>query len=359
MPVGVRILAVDDNARNIAILERCLGHEFDLTPASSGLEAIEIARHLRPDAILLDIMMPGIDGYETCRQLRKLPELAGTKIIMVSAKAMTSERLEGYAAGADDYIVKPFDHEELLSKVRVYARLKSVEEVDRLKSDLLSLLSHETGTPLNGILGGLTLLRDTPGLTEEHFEYLEMVEVSAQRLSALVQRVCLLTQLKARSIPVIHDPFDLRDLAAHALEDVREKVAQAGVKMVLDPGSPVPASGDAKLLGWVVGALLENALQVSPRGGVVTLHVGLEASSPWLSVTDQGPGIEPELVPRIFQEFVVADIKHHQKGSGLSLAAAHLAVEQNGGVLSMNTELNRGSVFHMELPAPRGAVAAA
>jgi signal transduction histidine kinase len=196
-------------------------------------------------------------------------------------------------------------------------------------------------------------------LTEEHVEYLEMAEVSAQRLNALVQRVCLLTQLKARSIPVIHDPFDLRDLAAQALEGVRGKVAEAGVTLVLAPGDPVHASGDAKLLGWVVGALLENAIQVSPRGGVVTLHVGLEASHPWLSVTDQGPGIEPDLVPRIFQEFVVADIKHHQKGSGLSLAAAHLAVEQNGGVLSMTTELKRGSVFHMELPAPQSAAAAA
>ena len=359
MPVGVRILAVDDNPRNFAILERCLGHEFDLTPAASGQEALKIAPRLRPDVVLLDIMMPGLDGYETCRRLRVLPQLTGAKIIMVSAKAMTSERLEGYAAGADDYMVKPFDQDELIAKVRVYVRLKSVEEVDRLKSDLLDLLSHETGTPLTGIMGGLALLRDTTGLSAEHLELLEVVEASTQRLQALVQRVCLITQLKARSMPVIRDPFDLRALAADALEAVHGEAEKARVKTMLEPGESVPASGDASLLLWVVEALLENAIRLSPRGGLVAVRVGLEASRPCLSVSDRGPGIEPELLPRLFQEFVVADIKHHKKGSGLSLAAARLVAEHHGGELSVETEPGRGSVFHLELPPAPSAAAAA
>jgi len=290
MSVGARILAVDDNPRNLAILQRCLGHEFDLTPAASGQEALEIAPRLRADVVLLDIMMPGLDGYETCRRLRALPELTGTKIIMVSAKAMTSERLEGYAAGADDYIIKPFDQDELVAKVRVYVRLKSVEEVDRLKSELLDLLSHETGTPLTGIMGGLAMLRDAPGLSAEHLELLEVAEASTQRLQALVQRVCLITQLKARSVPVIHDPFDLRDLAADALEAVHGEAEKARVKTVLEPGDSVPAFGDASRLLWVVEALLENAIRLSRRGGLVAVRVGLEASRPYLSVADQALG---------------------------------------------------------------------
>jgi two-component system sensor histidine kinase/response regulator len=359
MPVGVQILAVDDNPRNLAILQRCLGQEFDLTQAVSGQEALEIATRLRPDVILLDIMMPGLDGYETCRRLRGIPEVAGTKIIMVSAKAMTSERLEGYAAGADDYIVKPFDSDELISKVRVYARLKSVEEVDRLKSDLLDLLSHETGTPLTGIMGGLALLRDDSSLSKEQLELLEVAEVSTLRLQALVKRVCLIAQLKARTMPVIREPFDLRDLVANALEAVHGQAEKARVKMMLEPGESVPASGDVSLLLWVVEALLENAIRLSPRDGLVSVHVGLEASGPCLSVSDQGPGIEPELLPRIFQEFVVADIKHHKKGSGLSLAAARLVAENHGGTLSVETELGRGSVFHLKLAPYLGAALAA
>ncbi len=359
MPIRARILAVDDHPRNLAILERCLGQEFDLTTTASGEEALEIAPRLRPDIVLLDIMMPGFDGYETCRRLRTRPELSGTKVIMVSAKAMPAERLEGYTAGADDYIVKPFDQDELIAKVRVYVRLKSVEEVNRLKSDLLDLLSHETGTPLTGIMGGIALLRDTPELTAEQNELLDVAEEGAQRLQALVQRVCLITQFKAESVPVIREPVDLRAVAAKAVEDARADAEKARVHTVLQADESVPVVGNSKLLLWAIEALLDNAIRLSPRDGVVTVQVGMEGSCARVSVSDQGPGIEPELLPRVFEEFVVADIRHHKKGTGLSLAAARLIAEHHEGALSVETEPGRGSVFRLELPPPPAAAAAA
>ncbi|MEE8113892.1 MAG: response regulator [Nitrososphaerales archaeon] len=115
-----RILLVDDNPTNLAILEEMLGDEYRWEAATSGEEALEIAPDFQPDLILLDVMMPGINGYETCRRIRANPALRNVKIVMVSAKALVSERLEGYDAGADDYLTKPFDEEELLAKVRVY-----------------------------------------------------------------------------------------------------------------------------------------------------------------------------------------------------------------------------------------------
>lgn len=131
-----KILFVDDNEVNLAILDEVLEDHYEIERASSGEECLEQASRFRPDVVLLDVMMPGLDGYETCRRLRQDCELQNTKIIMVSAKAMVSERLAGYAAGADDYITKPFDDEELLSKVRVYMRLKSVEEANREKAEI-------------------------------------------------------------------------------------------------------------------------------------------------------------------------------------------------------------------------------
>ena len=115
-----RILLVDDNPTNLAILEEMLDDEYRWEAATSGEEALEIAPDFQPDLILLDVMMPGINGYETCRRIRANPALRNVKIVMVSAKALVSERLEGYDAGADDYLTKPFDEKELLAKVRVY-----------------------------------------------------------------------------------------------------------------------------------------------------------------------------------------------------------------------------------------------
>jgi signal transduction histidine kinase len=353
-----RILGVDDNPRNLAILRKSLNHDFDLVTAASGEEALEIAPRVCPDLILLDIMMPGIDGYETCRRLRALPKVSGTKIIMVSAKGMTSERLEGYAAGADDYVVKPFDQDELLAKVRVYLRLKSIEEVDRLKSDLLDLLSHETGTPLTGIFGALGLLRDTPALTSEQAELIDVADSSAQRLYALVKRVCLITQLKAGSQAVTQDPEDLRSLAATAVDDARATAERAGVTLALEPGGAVSVVGDSQLLGWVIDALLDNAIRLSPRGGVVTIRVWADGSHSSLSVSDHGPGIEAELLPRVFDEFVVADIKHHKKGSGLSLATARLIAEQHNGALCVESEVGNGATFRLDLSAAAASAAA-
>ena len=138
-----RILIVDDNEVNLAILREVLAEDYELASATSGEECLEKAEEFLPELILLDIMMPGIDGYETCRRLRANPRLCHAKVLMVSARAMVSERLEGYNVGADDYITKPFNDDELLSKVRVYLRLKSVEEINAATLELNAALEAE------------------------------------------------------------------------------------------------------------------------------------------------------------------------------------------------------------------------
>lgn len=121
-------MAVDDDPNNIAILEELFDDNYELKISSNGEQALKIAQEFLPDMILLDIMMPGLDGYEVCRQLRKHDTFKETKIIMLSARAMNSEQLEGYRAGADDYLTKPFEVDELLEKVQVHLESKNAED---------------------------------------------------------------------------------------------------------------------------------------------------------------------------------------------------------------------------------------
>ena len=131
-----RILAVDDDLNNIAILEELLDGNYELKISSNGEQALKAAPEFQPDMILLDIMMPGKDGYEVCRQLRKHPMLKKTKIIILSARAMNSEQQEGYRAGADDYITKPFEGDELLEKMQIHLGTKNIEESEQIKSEV-------------------------------------------------------------------------------------------------------------------------------------------------------------------------------------------------------------------------------
>ena len=135
MQTKKRVLAVDDGKLNLEIIKEILDDEYNLKTATTGEEALEVAIDFRPDVILLDIMLPGMDGYEVCQQIRANPALRYTKIIMVSAKAMTSERIEGYEAGANVYIAKPFDEDELLTKIHKVLQLAALEkEEDPIKA---------------------------------------------------------------------------------------------------------------------------------------------------------------------------------------------------------------------------------
>jgi DNA-binding response OmpR family regulator len=136
MQVQRKILAVDDDPNNITIIEELLEDNYDLKTAASGREALEIAQDFQPDIILLDNMMPGMNGYEVCRRLRQLYTSEQVKIIMVSARAMESECLEGYHAGADDYITKPFDGDKFLSKIRLYLGLRAAGDEDCLNNEI-------------------------------------------------------------------------------------------------------------------------------------------------------------------------------------------------------------------------------
>ena len=140
-----KILVVDDEPRNQRILSEILEDEFNLIMASNGAEALSLNDSERPDLILLDIMMPGIDGYEVCSQIKKDPQFQFTKIILVSGKALIEERLKGYSVGADDYLTKPFIGEELLAKAKVFLRLNSVEkELNNLNKFLDNQVQERT-----------------------------------------------------------------------------------------------------------------------------------------------------------------------------------------------------------------------
>ncbi len=156
-----KILAVDDNSINLAAIKELLGSQYDLMTVSTGLDVLKMAQEFRPDLIILDIMLPDIDGYKVCQQIRKSSLLRYTKIIMISAKAMVSERLKGYQVGADDYLTKPYDGEELLAKVCAHLRPKPIKAIQQNEENLPNTLYGKINALLNSLANSLLELAQT------------------------------------------------------------------------------------------------------------------------------------------------------------------------------------------------------
>jgi len=406
-----RILVVDDHAENRDLLRASLEQaEYTVLTAASGDAALEaVARH-RPDLILLDVMMPGLDGYEVCRRLKADPETAFLPVIVVTALQDFAHRLRGIEAGADEFLTKPFRHEELWTRVRALLRTKrlhdqvaahnrlleervaertaalaralaDLQELDRLKSEFLANVSHELRSPLTPILGYLPALlsEDFGPLTPPQRQALDTMATSAGRLHRLIEDLLLFMERETSRHSPHRATVAVADLleagGARALAGTREK----GIRVVLAvPADLPPVWAHADTLSRAIGHVIENAVKFTPPHGTVTVtarrgdarrdptpagragYAEAPPSTPHLpgeyvevTVQDEGIGIPPDALPRLFDPFYQVDgsATREYGGTGLGLALTKRLVEQHGGRIWAESEGKwRGSTFVIVLP---------
>ncbi len=345
------ILIVDDHPTNIEILEETLVG-YNLIVAMDGETALRLALKHQPDLILLDIMMPGMDGYEVCREIRKIPKLKFTKIIIISAKAMLAERLKGYEVGADDYITKPFEEEEILAKIRVHLKLRFIEEVDNLKKDLLSLLCHETNTPLSNILGPLDLLfEDDDEMTrDERHEWYKVIRNGANQLHNLFQKVLTLSLIKSGQSTFDLKTLDIGSAIETAVAQIDPKAEGKNLTVVKNMEKDLVCRYDFDHMVTVFCSILDNAINVSPNDSMIAIDVKLEQNDIHILIKDQGTGIDEKYLSHIFDEFTHKELIHHSEGQGLSLAIAKQIIAIHEGSIEVINNEDKGVTFIIKLP---------
>ena len=348
-----KILAVDDDPIDLAVIERLLSRKgYDLRTVTSGEEAMEVAPDFHPDVILLDVIMSGISGYEVCRRIRTDSRLKHTKIIMVSGLAMVSERLQGYEAGADDYITKPFDEAELLVKLKVYLRLKSVEEVDRFKTDILALLSQKASTPISDIILPVERLMATENMEiDEQRKLIEQVHRTAMQLHHFFENAMTLSTLKSGQWHFEQAPTNLRTLVREVISDITKKASERKIKIEEQFSISPTICLDEREIKRVISTILDNAVRFSPVGETVTICVGSDNDDVYLSVTDQGQGIDSDNLQSIFDGFSAANANHSALGKGLNLAITRQIVLGHNGTISAQSTKGSGTTFIVRLPA--------
>ncbi|MFQ5413835.1 MAG: response regulator [Phycisphaerae bacterium] len=363
MTTESRILLVDDDATNVEILQEILGDTYTTAVANTGPSCLEKIDAFRPDLVLLDIMMPGMDGYETCKRIKSGHHGALTQVMLVSAKGTTQERLEGYAAGADDYVVKPFDHDELLAKVRVQFRLR--DALTRLagaraRDEFLANMSHELRTPLTAILGYIDVIADAcqPVCTVARkacAEHLAAMRRNGQHLLGLIGDILDLTKLEAGAYVVERSAVSPVAIVADVVALMRGEADAKGVTLADEYAWPVPETiqSDALRLRQILLNLVSNALRFTENGGVRVV-VGLAAASPGgdpalqVDVVDTGIGMTEGETHGLFKPFAQADASTTRRygGTGLGLAISRRMARLLGGdVVIVETAPGVGSRF--------------
>ncbi|MCK5070616.1 MAG: hybrid sensor histidine kinase/response regulator, partial [Desulfocapsa sp.] len=250
--------------------------------------------------------------------------------------------------GADDYITKPFVDDELLAKLKVFSKLKKTEEIDELKTSILQLFSHETKTPLNGILLGSKLILDSPSITPKIEEYVKLIQLSGERIHDLVRRILHLSNL--RNNKILENKS--KSVKTYLQEFTENKLSEKS-KCLLTVNCPNDFSLniDWQLFHEAFESVVENAIQYSPEGGTVTLTASNNGSTSTINVVDEGPGITPQIKDTIFNEFCSNQMDYHSKGATLSLAIGREIMHLHQGGLQVESIPGQGADFIFTFPS--------
>jgi len=345
-----KILIADDNPDNVELLRKRLNSQgYETVAAFDGEEALQVVTRENPDLLILDIMMPKLDGYEVLRRLKQIDEFRDLPVILLTARKEIPDKIKGLDIGADDYITKPFNPQELLARVRSLFMLRGEQQRKAQEEKLTALdqmvegVAHEIRNPVTAIGGFARRLRDRLPADSTERNYAEIIVNESQRLEEMVKKI---VEAAVVSIPSLKKR-DINEVIVEALAANREKLEASNivVRTLLDQDLPALIM-DAGNMRRVVAHLISNAINAMPQGGALTLSTNRRNHYVQIQVADTGVGIPTKILPHIFDPFFTT----HSAGPGLGLAMVHKIVKQHGGQISVNSELNQGTSFNILLP---------
>ena len=387
------ILIVDDIEHNIFTLRTLMESHFEanLIEATSGEQVLKIVSERSIDLILMDVMMPGMDGFETARLIKNRPKTTNIPIIFISAFDPTQKLLEkGIAAGGFDYLTKPIDDNQLIYRLKMYLRfirheylmnlhlrelnLKLIEEIEERKAtevnlqhsqrDLraanaskdkfFSIIAHDLKNHFNGIIGLSSLLIDDFETfeVEQQKEFLYDIKDTAQNTYRLLQNLLEWSQTQTGKISFTPSLFNLHPVASEIVDLVRTVSGTKNIDLESEVPSGLELYADENMVRTVIRNLLLNAVKFTHPGGKIFLKAVIEGSRVLISVKDTGIGITEEKMGKLFciDCNTVSYGTQGEQGSGLGLILCKEFIEKNSGNIRVESEPGKGSIFIVSLP---------
>lgn len=355
-----RVLVVDDQEINRLLVSRALqaeGHQ--ILEACSGQEALEVLAKHRVDAIMLDVLMPGLNGFDTCLALKSNETTRNIPVLLVTALEERADRLRGIEVGARDFITKPIDPREVALRTRnaveskllfddlqdSYQQLRSLED---LRDNLTHMIVHDLRTPLTGIVGYTKILMRQASLTSDQTDMMGRINGLSSALVEMVSSILDVSRLEADELPLNAESADLCEIVRQG--------AQLGAgdrEIEFELPAPTRLECDPGLIVRVVTNLVSNAVKYTPEGKKVRVVLEDSGQAARLSVIDAGPGLPAEFHSKIFDKFVqVVSGKRQPYSSGLGLTFCRLAIEKHAGKIGVESPPGQGCRFWFELPLP-------
>lgn len=356
-----RILVVDDQPANIQIVGAALGKlGHEIIPASDGPTALRRLALRPPDLILLDLLMPEMDGCEVCRRIRMNPEWKDIPVIFLSAADDKDFIVRALESGGVDYITKPFNQAELISRVRTQLALKSAS--DRLKQlaedkdELLGILAHDLKNHLGGMQMSAQLLSDrvakAANADTRTAQLAENIAHSSGQLLAFVKEF-LANAAADHGVSIKPATFNLSDAAAAAIQQYQEAARRKQIIIEANlPGEDTAVRADVTAVDQVLDNLLSNALKFSPPGKRIFITVTSDPTHVECRIQDQGPGFTPEDKARMFRRYARLSARPTggEPSTGLGLSIVRKLVRAMDGELTCDCVPGRGATFNVRLP---------
>ncbi len=374
------VLLVDDSFENLKILEKTLNKEgFKTKIAKNGKEALSIIYEDKPDTVLLDIMMPEMDGYETLSILRSQEEYLDLPVIFLTAKTEASEVVKGFKLGANDYITKPFNYAEVIARVKVQVQLKlmndknesqiiALEELNnqledaridllnsnRRKEKFFSIVAQELRNPFQGLLGLSDLLVSSFGKfsVEELLDISYNLNISAKHLYTMLENLIIWSRLQAGALDFQPIEENLSDTISYVIEDYKEPINKKNLEININMQDEIKWKYDSNLVNAAFSNLLSNAVKYSHPNSKINVTVVKDNDYVLMEIADNGIGIETNELEELFQFKSRTSKKgtSDEPGTGLGLIIASEAIKKHNGQIEIKSELGSGTTVKVVFP---------
>lgn len=353
------VLVVDDNKENLKVLGSILKENGLMSAfAPSGAKALTAIQMRLPDLILLDIMMPDMDGYEVCKQLKQNAATQNIPVIFLTAKTEKEDVIQGLELGAVDYVTKPFNRQELMTRVNTHLKLKTTEEQLKqalaAKNKFFSIIAHDLGNVFNASLGATNLLVAQNGTLErdDTQEMLSVIQNSLDKGYHLLRNLLDWSRSQTGRIQITPITLELKTIVEQNITLLDNNAKAKNIHLVSSIGD-LSVIADKNMLDVMLRNLLSNAIKFTPVNGSVEIYAQEQDNRVEISISDTGIGIEPEDVEKLFR----IDVSHttrgtaREEGTGLGLLLCKEFVEQNGGTIGVESQSGSGSRFYINLPS--------